>query len=104
MIIGTKLMSASHAGQVKGNDPHKKGYPAPPRRSWTWCWQLHLIKCSNGDKLLTAEVGSSSSSSRGQVSKKNVWSVVVVLVEEEEEKEEVEVEEEEEERRRKAFT
>ena len=65
MILKTTLMSTSHAGKVKGNHPHKKGYPAPPRRSWTWVWQLHLIKCSIVDKLLTGEVGSSSSSSGG---------------------------------------
>jgi hypothetical protein len=46
---------ASHARQVKGNDPDKKGYPGPPGWGLAWSSQPHtvknlLLRKSNKDK------------------------------------------------------
>jgi hypothetical protein len=35
---------ASHARQVKGDDPDKKGYPGPPGWGLAWGYQLHTVK------------------------------------------------------------
>jgi hypothetical protein len=34
----------SHAGQIKGDDPDKKGYPGPPGWGLGMCWQPHPVK------------------------------------------------------------
>jgi hypothetical protein len=33
-----------HAGQVKGDDPDKKAYPALQVGDWTWSWRPHPVK------------------------------------------------------------
>jgi hypothetical protein len=35
---------ASHARQVKGDDPDKKEYPGPPGWGMAWGWQPYTVK------------------------------------------------------------
>jgi hypothetical protein len=48
LVVAYATGRASHAGQVKGNDPDKKGYPDPPG----WGFGVGLIIPHNKNLLL----------------------------------------------------
>jgi hypothetical protein len=43
LVVAYATGRASHARQVKGDDPDKKGYPGPP--VWGFCMRLTTSPC-----------------------------------------------------------